>query len=315
MSSNIDKSALQTWIENTIAGLKSGKTRTHIADVWASAYPALRAIESAAAATLGMPISYATAAKAVSAVRKAAKGRAAYVAWWLEIVRMPISEASAARTKALEVRRDKTRKSALKKITPAALAGMQARAISWLAQYDVYKLAAGIALLTGRRAVEVIQTGGFARTRGAGLVKFSGQAKTKGQAAPAYAIPVSPASAAQILAAVRTLRGLLPAKGLAGLTNEQLEAKANIQLGRAARALADGFYTQATRTENLGYGWVDGEHVQRTRVVPDITFHDLRKLYVLSQSGGRVNRVETMELLGHTSEEQGQTYERWAYDE
>lgn len=43
---------------------------------------------------------------------------------------------------------------------------------------DFYELALGVALATGRRAIEVIHTGEFSKTRGKNNIKFMGQAKT-----------------------------------------------------------------------------------------------------------------------------------------
>lgn len=99
-------------------------------------------------------------------------------------------------------------------------------------------IAAGLALLTGRRPAELLRTGEFAPVKGQRfMMQFRGQAKTRG--APGtqtgwYEIPVL-APASEIIRAVRLLRSSLPATR--GMTNADVHSKWKTALGRAVRAV------------------------------------------------------------------------------
>jgi len=74
-----------------------------------------------------------------------------------------------------------------------------------------YAIATGLLLLTGRRPVEILNTGALAPSQARNMVKFSGQAKTRGAASARtepYDIPVL-AKPAMVLGAFEKLRSAL----------------------------------------------------------------------------------------------------------
>ena len=99
------------------------------------------------------------------------------------------------------------------------------------------ELAIGIALATGRRAIEVIYRGNFA-VEGSHKIKFSGQAKKgKGVKAEAYTIPTLK-SAEKIVEAVEKLRATDKYKELESIISSLPDEERNTQVNtRCARML------------------------------------------------------------------------------
>jgi hypothetical protein len=140
------------------------------------------------------------------------------------------------------------------------------------------KVSLGLMLLTGRRSVEILKTGSFAKVRGGkNEVLFDGQAKKREQSQP-YKIPTLCAPAL----VVDALEWLRREKGeLLELTEKQLNAKCAAPLNTLSKCFL---------------GWLGS----------GCTPHDLRKAYA-AITYGTSNKKDSFrgfaaKVLGHSSE-------------
>jgi integrase len=164
-----------------------------------------------------------------------------------------------------------------------------------LKSWDYKDVAAAIALLTGRRTIEVLKTGTFT-PKGSNLIKFEGQAKTK--KSPVLIIP-SLVNSKKIAAAVAHLRKL---KDFSNTSFEQINTDTQKALERHVNKLVKPY------TDDKA------------------TMHDLRKIYathcvntvmgnvaIKDENGNVANnaRVFLQLILGHENTATGLHYETW----
>jgi integrase len=164
-----------------------------------------------------------------------------------------------------------------------------------LKSWDWKDVAAAVALLTGRRTIEVLKTGVFT-PKGNGLMKFEGQAKTKKN--PLLIIPVL-ANSKKVAAAVAHLRNL---KDFSNADFEQINSDTQKALERHVNKLVANYTKEKA------------------------TMHDLRKMYaahcvntvmgataIKDENGNVANnpRVFLQAILGHENTATGLHYETW----
>lgn len=166
---------------------------------------------------------------------------------------------------------------------------------TFLRSYDWRELAIGLAILTGRRTVEIMKTGNLTVQKGL-FMRFSGQAKSKGN--NAYIIPVL-ASPSKIKAALKRLRDL---KDLTAVSEEKVNTLCQKPLDRLVAKVMASYTNDPT------------------------SMHDLRKIYArlsvtwflgseeLTDGHGQIIRDETLmikHILGHQNTESGLNYRNW----
>lgn len=138
-------------------------------------------------------------------------------------------------------------------------------------RFDIDKIILGLCLLTGRRTIEVVNTGSFKRkNRYRTKVAFSGQAKRHG-IDTSYAIPVL-CDSKLVIDAHKKLKKLLESEKLGDMSNEQIHSVFHNRLN--AKISKKGKYKDKYRSSKIKPFIEFSEKIGR-----EIHVHDIRKIY------------------------------------
>lgn len=167
--------------------------------------------------------------------------------------------------------------------------GMLAQASKMINSYSYSDITLGLALLTGRRTIELLKTGTF-KYVDKDHVKFSGQAKKREKVSKAYTIPVLNGQAKEVCKALELLRKV---RDFSQTENEEVHNIVSSNLNKAVRKNFENYSPKLL-------------HV-----------HDLRKIYAsycLEKVRGNDKYIKEMNrryflglILGHYNEEEGNT--------
>jgi len=318
---------LQSWLQTATSDILKCKTKTELKETWEFHYSDLQSIS----------VSIATQRKAISKVRKALEtapdsarlrklknwglvetktqvgnnGNAPIFKVKNGIITMGESEAKAYKAELEERITDQSKD--IKTMRADQYEQLLSICQKWLNSSEYSERAVAIAAFTGRRAGEILSTGKLKPTSSDTAI-FSGQLKKGESKQEPYEI-ITTHNAQQVAKSLKHIQKVKKSE-FSGMSLEEIEHKTNRQLAERMYKLFKMInWEDRTKLMDRGREWnpvtkkYDGE--KRYEKVPDITFHDLRKLYIAYLLKGESNRERVRELLGHKKTDTGRHYENW----